>query len=508
MIETLASLYKAAGHDLPPIPRRSRYSATHPYDATSGQSRVRGWNPTSQGINDLLYSNLEGLRTKAADLVRRNPWATNAVDSFVGNCIGTGIVPVMTKHPDAKEKNRVQELFLRWTDQADANNLTDFYGLQALACRTSMISGECIIRLRDRRPEDKLPVAMQLQVLPPEHLPLYTIAATPVGANKIRYGIEFDAIGRRVAYHLYREHPNESALLYTNQELSRVLAESVLHLYKPLEASQQRGAPWLTPVLATLYDLEKYDAAELIRKKCAAMIVAFERTVGDVGGGDVLGEQVGDDGVGEEGLEPGRYYRLPEGKDVTFNNAVDVGGMYAEFMRFQLRKIAAGLGITFEMLTGDLSLVNYSSIRAGTLEFRRRCEAFQHQVMVFQFCRPVWRAWIRQAVLGGQINVDRFNANPQYYLDVEWRPQAWKWVDPLKDVAAEVLAIDNLLKPRSATIAETGEDRETTDRRIAEDQKSEEDKGLVRGESSARAVEPNDEEQPQPERQRKAAWIR
>jgi capsid protein len=47
---------------------------------------------------------------------------------------------------------------------------------------------------------------------------------------------------------------------------------------------------------------------------------------------------------------------------------------YAEFLRMQFRAVAAAMGITYEQLTGDLTGVNYSSIRAGLLEFRRRCE--------------------------------------------------------------------------------------------------------------------------------------
>src|SRR3970282_2854989 len=76
---------------------------------------------------------------------------------------------------------------------------------------------------------------------------------------------------------------------------------------------------------------------------------------------------------------------------------------YEPFMGGQLRSIAAGMGITYEQLTGDLTGVNYSSIRAGLLEFRRRCEQFQHQVIVFQMCRPIWQTWLDAASLSGAL---------------------------------------------------------------------------------------------------------
>jgi lambda family phage portal protein len=74
-------------------------------------------------------------------------------------------------------------------------------------------------------------------------------------------------------------------------------------------------------------------------------------------------------------------------------------------MRQQLRSIAIGMGITYEQLTGDLSGVNYSSIRAGLIEFRRRCGMLQHNILVFQFCRPVWDRRLELAILSGELDI-------------------------------------------------------------------------------------------------------
>jgi capsid protein len=60
---------------------------------------------------------------------------------------------------------------------------------------------------------------------------------------------------------------------------------------------------------------------------------------------------------------------------------------------------------TYEQLTGDLTQVNYSSIWAGLLEFRRRVESLQHGVIVHQLCRPIWQAWMAQAVLEGALTL-------------------------------------------------------------------------------------------------------
>lgn len=68
-------------------------------------------------------------------------------------------------------------------------------------------------------------------------------------------------------------------------------------------------------------------------------------------------------------------------------------------MKNHLRAIAAGLGLPYELVSGDLEGVTYSSIRAGLIEFRRRVEQLQHNVVVHLFCRPVWERFVRLAVL-------------------------------------------------------------------------------------------------------------
>lgn len=464
----------------------ARWASTPAYDAAGNHRRVRGWQPDGSAINSLLAGAGDDLRLKSRDMDRRNPWARNAADSYTANVIGTGIVP-QSLHPDAKVREVLHEAWRAWTDESDAAGLTDFYGQQTQACNEAQIGGEVFARLRPRRASDGLTVPLQVQLLQAEHCPLWKNDQYGTGFF-VRQGIEFNAINRRTAYWLYQEHPFERYQQFNN-ELRRVPASEVLHLFKPRIVGQQRGEPWLTPVLALLYDLEKYDNAELIRKQIAAMMAFF---IEDADPANKLfqTEDLDDDGVPIAGIEPGSAITLPSGKTVKISEPTDVGGMYTQYMRAQLRKLAAGLGITYEQISGDLEGVNYSSIRAGLLEFRRRCEQFQHQVMVFQFCRPVWHAWLDAAALAGVIDYSDYQANKSLYRAVEWRPQAWPWVDPLKDIEAEVMKIDNLLGSRTASLKGMGLDREQVDREIAADAQSEKQNGLERRSTSRSAQQP------------------
>jgi len=440
--------------------------------------------PSNPGAVAALLSTSSDLRSRSRDLVRRNAWAQAALDAFVSNAVGTGIKP-QSLSDDEAFKTAVQSLWRDWTDEADAAGLTDFYGLQALACRAMLEGGECLIRLRPRRPDDGLCVPLQLQLLEAEHLPLHLNTDLPSG-NTVRAGIEFDGMGRRVAYHLYRSHPEDGRLAPMSgqggMDTVRVPASEVIHLYRVLRPGQIRGEPWLSRALVKLHELDQYDDAELVRKKTAAMFAGFVTRQNPED--NLMGEGAADaSGIALAGLEPGTLQILEPGEDIKFSDPADVGGSYSEFLRNQFRAVAAAIGITYEQLTGDLTGVNYSSIRAGMLEFRRRCEMVQHSVLVHQLCRPVWAAWMKQAVLAGALNAPGFArgsaADRRAFLQVKWVPQGWQWVDPEKEYRAMVLAIRAGLLSRSEAISANGYDAEDIDREIAADNRRADDLGLI-----------------------------
>lgn len=442
-----------------------------PVHEGSGKGR-RGmvWTPSNPGAINAMLMTGPDLRNKSRDLVRRNPWANTAIDAFVANAIGTGIKP-QSIAKDGAFRSQVQGLWSGWTEESDAAGRTDFYGQQALACRAMLEGGECLIRLRPRRPEDGLLVPLQIQLLEPEHLPHMLNLDLPNG-NAVRSGIEFDSLGRRVAYHLYRSHPEDGSLAPMSgigaMETVRVDAQEVIHLFRVLRPGQIRGEPWLSRALVKLNELDQYDDAELVRKKTAAMFAGFitRQSPDD----NLMGESpANSQGVALAGMEPGTLQILEPGEDVRFSDPADVGGNYSEFLRNQYRAVAAAIGITYEQLTGDLTGVNYSSIRAGLLEFRRRCESIQHGVIVHQLCRPIWSAWMRQAVLAGAIDAPDFSQKPRDYLTAKWIPQGWQWVDPEKEFKAMLLAIRSGLMSRSEAISTFGYDAEDVDREIALD---------------------------------------
>jgi lambda family phage portal protein len=465
------------------LPKRSRATALMPigYEASRLGRRLKTWNAERRNINALLQSGGELLRARARQLCRENPYAANACEEFVASTVGTGIKP-SSLVGDRKRKAEIQKAWLRWTDEADADGLTDFYGLQALAARAMFEAGECFIRFRPRRVEDGLSVPLQLQLLESEHLPFDHNEDTKYG-NTIRSGIEFDKIGRRVSYHFLRNHPGDNIVgLGGNLDKTIVPASEVLHLYKPLRPGQIRGQPGLTPGMVRLYLLDQYDDAELDRKRVAAMFAGFITKPRAEDDGPVPTESTDVLGAAVAGLEPGTLQVLLEGEDIKFSNPAEVGGSYEAFQWRTLLSCCAAVGIPYTAMTGDTSKANYSSERSAQVVFRRRVEQFQHMTLVFQMCRPVWLRWIETAVLSGALsfNAREFNRNRVDLSAAKWIPSKWEWVDPKKDAEAEKILVDNMWKADSDVIEATGYDPDEVYERIAADKGLREDRGLTK----------------------------
>ncbi|SDX04895.1 phage portal protein, lambda family [Pseudomonas syringae] len=452
------------------LPERMKAS----YEGAADGRRSATWDAPDTGANSLIMPALRNLRSRSRAAVRNDPYAANAIDRRVSNLIGTGITP-QPRIADKELRRIFQETWEDWVDESDADQLTDFYGQQALIARTVEQSGECFVRLRPKRMEDGLAVPLQLQCLAPEFVPHDKFEMTSNG-NIIRAGIEFDGFGKRVAYWCYRSHPSDMTALNAGYNmLVRIPASQMLHIFEPVEPGQLRGVPRLAPVLKRLRSLDNYDDAVLFRQEVANLFAGFIRKP-SADGPPMLDPLTGAPiKTGADGftpmvaLEPGTMQELLPGEEVEFSTPPDGGNNYPDFMRQQLMAAAAGAGLPYELMTGDMRGVNDRSIRVVLNEFRRRLEQLQFSVYVHQLCRPVRAAWMDMAVLSGALELEDYAKKRREYLRTRWVPQGWSYIHPVQDVQSRTMEINAGLASRSEMCLRTGTDAEIVDEENAAD---------------------------------------
>lgn len=462
------------------------------YEGGAFTRRTMGWHAPTTTANSGVLGNLTTLRARSRAATRNNGIAAEIIDKHVTNLIGTGIKPMskatgdlMVEHPLTGERVpfRVaqQYLWTVWTDSSDADGLLDFYGQQTLLARGWLEGGEMFARARPRLAKDGLPVPLQIQLLEPELCPHTYNMYAPESGNRIRAGIEFNPIGKRIAYWF---HPTRPELDDFNQaEMRRVPAESARHIFDVSRAGQLRGLPHLTRALLPLYELDKTNDAHVLRDQLGNLFVAFLKRPKDSADQNDLDPltNMPRRTVGTRQaltLEPGIFQELEPGEELEWSDppAPTVG--FVDFMKFQLRMSAIAGRIPYEILTGDLSGLNDRSVRVSLNEFRRHLMAWQHQVIGFQFCQWVWDQWNDALFLSGALPIPADYADPARrlrYTAVKWVPQGWPYLHPVQDIEASEGAIRAGLSSRSAEVSERGEDSEVIDAENAADNKRADD---------------------------------
>jgi len=385
-------------------------------------------------------------KARAAALSMNNPIAARAVEAWTAALVGKGW-QAQSQHPD-RQIARVLN-----------GDLEALVGpLLPLIARAIVRDGEAFVRILSGAN------GFRLVLLPADQIDPAMTRDLGDGA-RIVAGVEFDTAEQVVAYHVLPDAPGTPFAHYG--ETLRIPASDILHIFDPIFPGQVRGVTWLAPVLLKLADYDAASDAMLMNLKTQSLFAGF---ITDTEGGAAGFEGSAQEGVANVSLEPGAMRILPPGSDVKF--AQPSGGLsqQVDFIKAQLHEIAAGLGLMYSQLTGDLSQANYSSTRFGLLEFRRRAEMLQKTLIEGQLLRPLWRRWIDWKALAGEITPDE--ANGPDYRAVRFVPPGWQWVDPLKEVNAEVRAIEAGLKSRAEVVAGRGRDLAEMDEEIAADPRS------------------------------------
>lgn len=425
---------------------------TRRIDGAGGGSRFTDVG-TFHRVNSEVAAAGHSVRARGRSLVVNSPWMVNAAGNIVASLVGPGIVTT-PNHPDETVRADLTAYFERWAEDADADGRTDWWGLQADIVRGLFTDGEAFVQVivSDDGPK--------LRLIPPELVDA-SLTRELGGGAQIVQGVEFDAAGIRVAYWVSPAKPTDQFASYAAP--IRIPANEILHVMKPLAAGQVRGISWLAPVILSAGDFDILEDALLMGAKVAALHAGFIENLNGT-----TGETYEADADGLTGIQPGGLHRLGFGETVKFNSpqqASDLG----PFIRLQLQKLAAGLGLPEHLVSGDLTGANYSSLRAGLLPFRQRVEQIQYGTLVPQLLRPIWKHVITFGILSGEIAAPDFESYPRAYLSCSFLPPKPMQVDPAKQVQADVAELDAGLTSRRKLIAERGWSIEEIDAERAAD---------------------------------------
>lgn len=436
-------------------------SARRAFSAAQVTNLTSSWLTTPAHVNADLQRGLRALRARSRDLANNNDYARRFLSMVETNVVGHAgfgwqIKPLRSDGTvDELDRAALEAAFWDWSrpGNCEVTGRLSLTQVERLFIRTVARDGEVLVRkvLAGR-------YGLQLQLVDPQQLD-EGYNADLAGGNKVRMGVEYDAMGASVAFHLSMQDTADPQSGEAMKRRVRVAADELKLFFVPEMIGQLRGTPWMVAGMLRLNMLGAYEEAEVTAARIAAAKMGFF-TPGDSGEA-YIGDTVDAAGNQITSAEPGSFETLPAGMTFQSFDPQHPTTQYGTFVKACLRGLSSGLGVSYHALANDLEGVNYSSIRAGVLEEREVWKGLQ-QWMSEQFLDWVYGEWLSYALTKGQVLSASGQPLPasRYakFNEVSWQGRRWDWVDPEKDLNASILAIKSGLKSRTEVVSEQGRD--------------------------------------------------
>jgi lambda family phage portal protein len=464
--------------------------------ASYSKKSMRGWTANSASPSEDIDLNLPTLRNRARDLYMNAPLATSSLKTTRTNVVGAGLrlkaridndfLGISQEQADEWERQTEREFEL-WSDSkhCDALKMNNFSEQQQIAFLGMLMNGDSFGLLKTGKVTPYMPYALRIHLIEADRVNtpnsygaliggsrLSIEAKNPTTGNEIISGVEIDKDGAVVAYHISSKYPQSTSLNLEVTNWTRVEAfgkitgrPNVLHLMECERAEQRRGVPFLAPVIETLKQLTRYTEAELMASVIAGMFTVFIKTQGPttenpLGSMIPQEQQVASDEPANYEMGNGAINILGQGESVDIANPARPNTAFDGFINALARYIGAALEIPQELLQKSFNS-SYSASRAALLEawkmFRMR-----RTWMAKDFCQPIYEEFLAEAVARGRIKAPGFWQDPlirKAWCGAEWNGPAPGQVDPLKEVNAAVIRVNNAFSTRERETMElTGGD--------------------------------------------------
>jgi lambda family phage portal protein len=423
------------------------------FTASSSSRLNADWITSPLSADAAMRGSLGAIRSRTRDLERNNEWWRGFLRTLENNVVGEmGIsLQLRVKDPgtgklDEVANDKLETAWWQWGRKGKCtlckrHTWRDF---QRIVIRAIARDGEIVIR------KVRTPQGLRLQIIEADILDTDANFIASNG-NEVRFGVETDADGAVVAYHLLGRHPGDSDFGHRQNKKVVVTAADIIHLFLTERPGQSRGLPWLVASMQGLKMLDGYAEAELVAARTGAAKMGFFTKKTPEGWDGAID----DDGNLSMDASPGTIEELPQGVEFKEWSTDHPNSGYGDFVKSRLRGVATSLGISYNSLASDLEGVNYSSIRAGLLEEREVWKALQ-RFLIEHLCENVFEEWLQLELLSGRLGLP-FEKMWKFNVP-EFQGRRWAWVDPKKDMEANILGIRSGQTSLRKVIAESGGD--------------------------------------------------
>ena len=426
--------------------------------ASRNRRPTKNWLTTSNDADTDILGDLPALRSRSRDLMRNAPLACGALSTKVTNIVGTGLKLQsrideeylgMSEDEARAWETATEREFRMWAGSAecDAERTLTFAGIQSLAFLSTLENGDTFILLPHIKRKGS-PYGLKLQQIEADRC---CNAKNARDSETLSGGVAKNNIGAPIEYHFLKGHPGNR--YSKNNEWSKVRAfgqktgrRNVLHLYSKRRIGQTRGVPDLAPVIETLKQLDRYTEAEITAAVISGMFTVFVKAEGSEGLGDFEPSSETSSTSTDEDYQMGSGAILDLGPEESIETANPgrPNSAFDPFVMAILRQVGTALELPFEILIKHFT-ASYSASRAALLEAWRYYMT-RREWLTDGLCRPVYEAWMYEAVAIGRIDAPGFLTDPAVraaYLGSDWIGPGKGHLQPLQEAKGSTERITN-----------------------------------------------------------------
>lgn len=465
------------------------------------------WSAASRSADQDLVVDLRQLRSRARVLAINHPLIAKFIHMVHSNVVGKHGVKLAFKVPRQRKSGSgalddntnaiLKKAFKKWGKKGSCTvcGRYSWRQLQRLIVENKARDGECLLRMV-MVSKSVNPFGFQLQVIDADQLDDTYNQLSRADGTQVRMGVEVDRYQRPLAYYIFQGNPYEVS--GASAQRVRVPADQIIHFYTAHRTGQTRGYPLFAPSMWHANMLNGYVEAELTAARISSSLLA---SIESQTNPDFQGDGVNKDGSEAIDIGYGKLLALGPNQTLKNNTPTHPGVAFGNFTQSAGRYIASGCNVAYHKLCNDLAGINYSSGRLGELEERDYWMEEQSD-LIEDVLEPIYNTWQRMAQLNDALDLpldlERYAGD-----SLKWEPRRWPWVDPLKDVQANTLLVQNGFETHESVLNSQGRDLQETYNQLKEEQDLADELGIqlgtdIRGQATSEidSGPPDSEEEP------------
>lgn len=283
---------------------------------------------------------------------------------------------------------------------------------------------------------------------------------------KIENGVETNELGEVVAYHVWNSYKDDVGNS-TRISVYKNGRQQIYHVFNPERFDQKRGLPCLANVAESLKQLTRLNEAEVMSALVSSFFTVFVKDATNLGGAINPAYQTNEDpSVDKDSFEQdlemgyGNIAYVGNGRDITVANPNKTDADYHKFYDGQAVQACGGANIPYEQTVLHYT-TSYTAARAAdNAVWKHRLE--DRSIISSKFCQPILEELAYESILRGMLSapgyIDSY-VQRKYWSNGRWIGTGRGYMEPLKEIKAQVEAIDNNLSTHEEAYTTTHGDR-------------------------------------------------